>query len=39
MKENKVSKAKSVGSNFWKGIIVKYNGEIDYSKSAVSILS
>ena len=39
MKKNKVSKAKSVGGDFWKGIIIKYNGEIDYSRSAVLIMS
>ncbi|MCF6203448.1 MAG: hypothetical protein L3J59_07225 [Methylococcaceae bacterium] len=39
MKKNKVSKAKSVGNEFWKGIVIKYNGEIDYSKAAVAILS
>jgi len=39
MKKNKTSEARSIGGEFWKGIIIKYNGEIDYSKSAVGILS
>ncbi|WP_157826797.1 DNA sulfur modification protein DndB [Colwellia sp. 12G3] len=39
LKSNRTIKAKSIGSEFWKGIIIKNNGEIDYSKAAISILS
>ncbi len=31
--------ALAVGSSFWKGIILKLNGELDYSKAAIKILS
>ena len=39
MQRNKVPEALSVGTEYWKGIITKINGEIDYSKTAVGILS
>jgi hypothetical protein len=39
MRRNVVHDAKSAGKDFWKGIIIKSNGEIDYSKSAVGIFS
>lgn len=37
--KGKVTKAASVGSEYWKGIITKYSGEIDYSRTAVQVLS
>lgn len=39
MRKNKTKKAGSIGVRFWKGIILKSNDEIDYSKNAVNILS
>lgn len=38
-KGRSVSNSLSVGSKFWKGIILKVNDEIDYSTTAVKILS